>query len=64
MMDKVSSEVLILRNVEGRVRYLASQKLKEEVEKAGLTGIEFQPVVVPSADWLQGGHRKKVYGKA
>ena len=44
--------------------YFVSEKLKKEIEDAGCTGIEFQPVALSINEWLQGGEREKIYGKA
>jgi hypothetical protein len=52
-----------LLNVEGGVKYITSTKLKQEIEDAGCTGIEFQPIELSLNEWLQGGEREKVYGK-
>ncbi|MEG2334861.1 hypothetical protein [Chryseobacterium sp.] len=36
-------DFLTLNKVEGGIQYLVSEKLKQEIEDAGCTGIEFQP---------------------
>lgn len=43
--------------------YIVSEKLKQEIEDAGCTGIEFQPIELSLNEWLQGGEREKIYGK-
>lgn len=54
-----------LLNVEGGVKYIASEKLKQEIEDAGCTGIEFQPIELSYNEWIApSGEREKVYGKA
>ena len=54
----------MLQNVQGSVKYVVSEKLKKEIEEANCTGIEFQPVELSITEWLHGGEREKIYGKA
>ena len=58
------SDFFFLNNMEGGIRYIVSEKLKQEIEEANCTGIEFQPVELSTVEWLQGGEREKIYGKA
>ena len=44
-------------------KYFISEKLKQEIEDAGCTGIEFQPSYLSLNEWLH-SEREKVYGKA
>lgn len=44
--------------------YIVSEKLKKEIEDTGCKGIEFMPIEMKMTDWLQGGEREKIYGKA
>ena len=38
---------------------------KKEIEDAGCTGIEFQPIELSYNEWLMpGGEREKIYGKS
>jgi len=46
------------------VKHVVSEKLKQEIEDAGCTGIEFQPIELSINEWLHGGEREKIYGKA
>lgn len=64
ILDNVNHHFVLLNNVEGGVNYLASERLKIEIEKSGCTGIEFQPIEFTLTEWLQGGDREKVYGKS
>lgn len=43
---------------------IVSEKLKEEIEKQGITGIEFRPIDIPLQDWLRSEEREKIYGKS
>lgn len=43
---------------------IVSERLKEEIENKGCTGIEFRPIELSLQEWLQGGEREKNYGKA
>ncbi|MCG2611492.1 hypothetical protein LZZ90_08225 [Flavobacterium sp. SM15] len=45
-------------------KYVVSETFKKEIEDSGCTGIEFQPLELSINEWLQGGEREKVYGKA
>lgn len=57
-------DFFILQDVEDGTKYIVSEKLKEEIENAGCTGIEFQPVELSTVQWLHGGEREKIYGKS
>lgn len=61
--DEVKEDFFTLLYVEGGVKYIVSEKFKKEIEIAGFTGIEFQPIELTTNEWLQGGEREKVYGK-
>ena len=54
----------ILQNIEGGTQYIVSEKLKKEIEDSNCRGIEFQPIELSLAEWLHGGEREKIYGKA
>lgn len=46
------------------IKMIVSEKLKEEIEKVGCTGIEFQPIELSFNEWTSlGGEREKIYGK-
>ncbi|PWN60447.1 hypothetical protein [Chryseobacterium viscerum] len=56
---------LALKNVEGGIQYLVSETLKNEIEDAGCTGIEFQPSELSYNEWtISGGERERIYGKS
>ncbi|MFY7743081.1 MAG: imm11 family protein [Flavobacterium sp.] len=60
----IHDDFFLLKDVKGGVKYITSQKLKQEIEDAGCTGIEFQPVELSYNEWTApGGEREKVYGK-
>lgn len=60
----VNQDFFVLLHVEGVAKYIASEKLKNEIEHAGCTGIEFQSVELTLDEWLaQEGPREKIYGK-
>ncbi len=53
-----------ISGVEGGVKYIASEKLKQEIETAGCAGIEFQPTELSFDEWTaSGGEREGIYGK-
>lgn len=59
-----ASDFFALNYVEGGVQYFVSENLKNEIEKAGCTGIEFQPSELNYNEWIApNGEREKVYGK-
>ena len=59
--ERVNEDFFLLKN---GVKYIVSEKLKQEIEDAGCTGIEFQPVEMSYNEWIApGGEREKVYGK-
>lgn len=61
----ISEDFIFLDKVEGGVKYVVSENLKKEIEDAGCTGIEFQPIELSLNEWLApGGEREKVYGKS
>jgi len=64
LTDNISVDFFSLKYVFGGVGYYASEKLKQEIEDAGCTGIEFQPVELSYNEWTApSGEREKVYGK-
>lgn len=64
LIENVNEDFFVLLHVEGAAKYIVSEKLKNEIESAGCTGIEFQPVELTLDEWLaQEGPREKIYGK-
>lgn len=59
--NRVNEDFFVLKN---SVKYVVSEKLKKEIEDAGCNGIEFQPIELSIHEWLHGGEREKIYGKA
>ncbi|WP_016990873.1 imm11 family protein [Flavobacterium sp. ACAM 123] len=58
----VSEDLFMVRY--GGVKHIASENLKKEIEDAGCTGLEFQPIELSYNEWTApGGEREKVYGK-
>ena len=64
LKENTTSDFFCLQYVEGGVKYIVSEKLKKEIEDCGCTGIEFMPIEMKMTEWLQGGEREKLYGKA
>lgn len=55
----------VLKDIEGGLGYIVSEKLKKEIEDAGCTGIEFQPTVLSYDEWMNPrGEREAIYGKS
>jgi len=62
--DNVNEDFLILRHLEGGIKYIVSETLKEQIELSDCTGIEFQPIGLSLNEWLMpNGEREKIYGK-
>lgn len=44
---------------------IVSERLKNEIEKNEITGIEFRPIEIPYQDWsIRDGPRDKIYGRS
>jgi len=62
--QNVNEDFFMIKYVFGGL-YFVSEKLKQEIEDAGCTGIEFQPIELSYNEWTApGGEREKIYGKA
>lgn len=62
--QNVTEDFFAILNVMGGVNYIVSEKFKQEIEYAGCTGIEFQPIELSYQEWVApGGMREKIYGK-
>jgi hypothetical protein len=60
-----SVDFFVLLDVPGGAAYIVSEKLKDEMEEAGCTGIEFMPIGLSINEWLaSGGERERIYGKS
>lgn len=63
-LEKGEEHFFTLRNVAGGIGYFVSETLKQKIEDAGCTGIEFQPIELSYNEWTApGGEREKIYGK-
>ena len=63
--ELIDKDFFIVQKTAGGLSYIVSEKLKKEIEEAGCTGIEFQPIDVSYNEWTApGGEREKVYGKS
>lgn len=61
--QNVNEDFFMIKYVFGGL-YFVSKKLKQEIEDAGCTGIEFQPIELSMSEWtISGGERERVYGK-
>lgn len=61
--QNIDEDFFMIKYVFGGL-YFVSEKLKKEIEDAGCTGIEFQPIELSYNEWTApGGEREKVYGK-
>ena len=64
LSEAIEKDFFLLRYIEGGTGYFVSERLKQEIEEAGCTGIEFQPAHLSYDEWVvRGGERDKVYGR-
>lgn len=64
LIEETKQDFFAIRGVEGGVKYIVSETLKQEIEDSGCTGIEFQPTELSFTEWAApGGERERVYGK-
>ena len=62
--DLITEDFFMLKHVFGGNRFV-SEKLKQEIEQAGCTGIEFQPSELSYNEWLKrDGLRDQIYGRS
>lgn len=61
---KMNLDYFALRYTEDCHYGIVSEKLKEEIERQNITGIEFRPIAISLQDWLRSEEREKIYGKA
>ena len=65
LISSLEEHFFALENVEGGRGYFVSENLKNEIEVAGCSGIEFQPIELSFHEWsVSGGERDRVYGKS
>jgi|688.fasta_scaffold299186_2 hypothetical protein len=62
--ENMDLDFFSLRYTEGANKGIVSERFKNELLKNEVTGIEFQPIELSINEWLQGGEREKVNGKA
>ncbi len=61
--DEIFDFFLIPHYINGMGQGAISERLKVEIEKQGITGIEFRPIEISLQDWYHSGEREKTYGK-
>lgn len=64
LISGIREDFFMVKDVDGGVNFIVSEKLRNEIEKSGCMGIEFQPVELSLNEWLHDGARERVYGKA
>lgn len=52
-----------IRYTEATTNGIVSERLKNELEKNEITGIEFRPIDISFQEWYHNGEREKIYGK-
>lgn len=60
--QEVKNDFFVLTDVIGGIKYIVSEKLKNEIEIAKCTGIEFQPIELNLNEWLNSKERIEKYG--
>lgn len=58
----INLDFFSLRYDEG-IKGIVSERLKNEIEKQEITGIEFRPIELSLQEWYSSGAREKIYGK-
>lgn len=61
-VEHMNYDYFSLRYTEDCHNGIVSEKLKNEIEKQGITGIEFRPIEISSQNWRHSGEREKIYG--
>lgn len=63
--DNMNLDFFSLRYTDSGQKGIVSERLKNEIEKEGLTGIEFRPIEISLQDWLKrDGPRDQIYGRS
>jgi hypothetical protein len=63
-IEKMDLDYFLLRNFGGANHGIVSEKLKNEIEKQAITGVEFKPIELDINDWFgSNGIREKTYGR-
>lgn len=59
-------DYFFLRYLENGGSYgIVSERLKDEIEKQGITGIEFRPIKISYNEWIKrDGPRDQIYGRS
>lgn len=63
--ENMNLDFFTLRYSDGAQKGIVSEKLKNEMEKNEITGIEFRPIEISLQDWLKrDGPRDQIYGRS
>lgn len=63
--ENMDLDFFSLRYAEAAHKGIVSERLKNELVKNEISGVEFQPLELSISEWLMpGGEREKIYGKA
>lgn len=63
--ENAAVDFFALRNIEGGVKFFVSETLKDQIEKAQCTGIEFRPSELSFNEWVvRDGPRDQIYGRS
>jgi hypothetical protein len=62
--ENMDLDFFSLRYIEGAHKGIVSERLKNELVRNEMSGIEFKPIELSLNEWLMpGGEREKIYGK-
>lgn len=65
LKNNLIEDLVFINNIEGGAGYFVSEKLKQEIEDSGCTGIEFQPAELSYNEWIErDGPRDQIYGRS
>lgn len=63
LKEEVFDFFFIPHYINGNGYGIVSERLKNEIEKQDITGIEFRPIENSFQDWIRSEEREKIYGK-
>ena len=63
--EEMKLDFFSLRYTDGAHKGIVSERLKTEIEKENISGIEFRPIEISLQDWLKrDGPRDQIYGRS
>lgn len=63
-LKESGKDFFVISGIEGGFQFFVSETLKQEIDAANCTGIEFMPATLTFNEWaIRGGLREQIYGK-